>query len=1540
MVNPLIAETTSSTESYSGVTLLESAHDLNAAINSGDWAAVALGAVGTALDALATVLDPFGAILAAGVGWLMEHIGPLKEALDALAGDPDEITAHSETWKNIATELGSIGSDLTGMVANDTVTWEGVSGDQYRARSADTVALLTAAQQASDGASGGIKTAGEVVAAVRSLVRDIIAELVGHLISWALQVVFTLGIGLLWVVPQVVTAVAKTAAQIADLTKRLVQALQALSPLLRKATDLFSDAGAALRKIRDGKPGTPATPEDLPGGQKITEVPKGGGPGGGTTPSSADSGPVSPPPKIDTSTGPSGSTTNTPSPDSGPAPRTPGPDSTNSPSGSTDGPNPNKPDNPRDTGVGVDDRVCKSDPVDIATGDVVMTQVDLTMPGERGDLVLSRTHVSSYRAGRWFGRSWASTLDQRLEADPEHICYFSEDGMILVFPHPAGEAAVFPVEGPRYVLRRAAGGYRLSAGTRELTFAAVRGAGKGVFPLTAIEQDGSRTAIEYTPTGAPSVVRRDDGRTIRITATDQRIVALGAPGAEPVVRFGYNRVGQLSHVADFEGRPLALDYDVNDRLVGWQDRTGTWYRYVYDAEGRCVRTVGADGFYNGGFSYDTEAGVTRHTDALGHIWTYRLNAARQVVAETDPLGNSRRYVWSRYDQLRYQVDELGRITRYSYADEVLDKVTRPDGSTVRMSHTPDGELVLEIGDGDTAVRAVLPAAAAPDPFTTTPGVSAGFVPAGTADPLTAEPAASAVARPGERDTFGRPQLVRTASGGEVRFGWTPGGQRTWRTAPNGSQESWTFDADGHVVAHRDAAGGVTRRAYGRFGLPVTDVDATGARTLYTYDRELRLTSVTNPQGLTWRYAYDPAGRLVEEVDFDGRGFTYAYDAAGQLVRMVNASGEVTEYTYDLLGNVVRRSTEDGVTEYDYDALGRLIRAANKDSALEIVRDQRGRVVAETVNGVGVLWHYAETAVRRTTSSGVDSEWRYDGAGRPVALHVAGREVRFDYDVAGREVSRSVDGALVLRQHFDTEDRLAEQVIAGAGQRTYGYRPDGSLAAVDDPAWPLRFGLDQAGRVTEVRTPAFRESFGYDLAGNIRSATTPVGDGPRVYQGNTLLSAGATSYTNDAQGRVTGRRRTGPAGEQVWTFTWDRLDRMTGVRTPDGARWTYLYDALGRRFAKQRWVTGEDGQPRLAGQTRFLWSGSDLVERIEQQPGGTMRVLTWERHPDDSRPVVQLERNAQSEPGRFHTVVTSPAGTPTELIDEHGALHWQGRTTLWGAPLQDAALMPLAFPGQHRDEESGLHYNVYRYYDPETARYLSQDPLGLVPAPNPVGYVSQPLLAADPLGLTGTCGANGSPKPPDRPNAGNDAAKLDDFKQPDGSVDLTNMSDADYAKFKPLWNELMRSDTDKQWFWSGGHRVDDPNLDMKSQYQGPVMGEANKVAKDSGGNTLESLIEDHKLKMPSWGAPNAAEIWTDASTALARNAKGETHVMFPGTPGPTSGWPGQGDTIPSRRPDNVFDMDEFPILRHNPNVSKIWAHDADTGAVDLLWQKGD
>ncbi|QRP42954.1 hypothetical protein [Amycolatopsis sp. FDAARGOS 1241] len=75
------------------------------------------------------------------------------------------------------------------------------------------------------------------------------------------------------------------------------------------------------------------------------------------------------------------------------------------------------------------------------------------------------------------------------------------------------------------------------------------------------------------------------------------------------VGFGYNRLGQLTKINDSAGRPMTLDYDFNHRIVGWQDRTGTWFRYVYDAVGRCVRSVGAEGFYNARFAYGPDGRV-------------------------------------------------------------------------------------------------------------------------------------------------------------------------------------------------------------------------------------------------------------------------------------------------------------------------------------------------------------------------------------------------------------------------------------------------------------------------------------------------------------------------------------------------------------------------------------------------------------------------------------------------------------------------------------------------------------------------------------------------------------------------------------------------------------------------------------------------------------------------------------------------------------------------------------------------------------------
>ncbi|OON80939.1 hypothetical protein B1H18_11300 [Streptomyces tsukubensis] len=76
-------------------------------------------------------------------------------------------------------------------------------------------------------------------------------------------------------------------------------------------------------------------------------------------------------------------------------------------------------------------------------------------------------------------------------------------------------------------------------------------------------------------------------------------------------------------------------------------------------------------------------------------------------------------------------------------------------------------------------------------------------------------------------------------------------------------------------------------------------------------------------------------------------------------------------------------------------------------------------------------------------------------------------------------------------------------------------------------------------------------------------------GERCYTGTRITRAGRVRYEHDALGRITSRRRTRLSNKpETWRYTWDAEDRPSSVLTPDGTRWHYRYDPLGRRIAKQ------------------------------------------------------------------------------------------------------------------------------------------------------------------------------------------------------------------------------------------------------------------------------------------------------------------------------------------------------------------------------------
>ena len=1077
-----------------------------------------------------------------------------------------------------------------------------------------------------------------------------------------------------------------------------------------------------------------------------------------------------------------------------------------------------------------DDMTLVTDPVDVASGDVVLAQTDVTLAGVL-PLVLRRVHRSSYRAGRWFGRSWASTLDQRLEVSENAVCFATADSVVLRYPHPDGGGRgdggengaggpVLPVTGARWPLARDGDGYTVTDPRAGIVWRFeprsgyyLSAGGLGELPLVSVTgRCGDRITIRYGPDGAPQAVTHDGGYQVRVLTAAGRVAGLDLAGAGPgggdvpLTRYGYDGAGNLAKIANSSGRPQRLSYDQAGRLTGWQDRNGWSYRYSYDDEGRCVRGEGPGGMLSGMLAYDRDSLVTRHTDAAGAVTVYQLTDRFTVAAVTDPMGNVTRSEYDSCGALVSRADPLGRTTGWAYdsagnltavtrpdgsaATAVYDKanlpvaVTDPGGATWRQDYDAAGNLVRLDGP-DGAVTSYSYDDRGHLASVTDPSGAVTIVECDRAGlPVTVSGPGGAVTRY-QRDGFGRITAVIEPGGAVTGLTWTVEGQLDSRAFPGGATERYFYDGEGNLIAHLSPAAGLTKVEYASFNQVAARTGPDGTRTEFSYDHALRLAAVRHG-GLVWGYDYDAAGRLAGETDYNGATLRYEHDAAGQLTGQVNAAGQHVGYSYDLLGNLTERDADAAVTSFGYDPAGRLAWARGGDAEVRLERDAAGRVTAETCDGRTVRSAYdpAGRRVLRVTPSGAVTRWDFDAAGRPAVLQAAGQQMRFGYDQSGRETRRSVPGGVTLAQEWDPAGRLAAQVLTAPRpaapapppaapapplapgsaafdtgrvlqRRDYSYRADGFLAGVDDLlGGPRRFGLDPAGRVTGVHGPGWAEEYAYDPAGNITSAAWPAPpgsdglcaawagagvQGQREYAGTLITRAGDIRYRHDAQGRITSRQRVRLSRKpETWQYTWDAGNRLTTVTTPDRVTWRYAYDPLGRRIAKQR--LAPDGQ--VAEQTRFTWDGPVLAEQVTTG-GAPERVTTWDYQPGTFSPVTQAERSWRQAPQpqvdtQLYAIVTDLIGAPSELVSPEGALAGHQQRTLWGTTLwkPGGAATPLRFPGQYHDPETGLHYNNHRYYDPATGRYLSPDPLGLAPAPNPHAYVPNPNAQIDPLGLIG------------------------------------------------------------------------------------------------------------------------------------------------------------------------------------------------------------
>ena len=796
------------------------------------------------------------------------------------------------------------------------------------------------------------------------------------------------------------------------------------------------------------------------------------------------------------------------------------------------------------------------------------------------------------------------------------------------------------------------------------------------------------------------------------------------------------------------------------------------HRYYYDPDGNILREEAPDGSTT---TYEWDEFhhlLARHSPA-GRVEKFEYNAAHDQLSRYTAADSA---VWQyRYDErglLSNITDPAGQTWTQQCDERGLPvSLVSPQGEETRLAYTPQGLLSGIFRQDERRLGIEYDHHNRPETLTDVMG------------------------REHHTEYSGHdlPVKMRGPGGQSVRLQWQQHHKLSGIERAGTGAEGFRYDRHGNLLAYTDGNGVVWTMEYGPFDLPVARTDGEGHRWQYRYDKDtLQLTEVINPQGESYRYILDNCGRVTEERDWGGVVWRYRYDADGLCTARVNGLEETILYSRDAAGRLAEIITPEGKTQYAYDKSGRLTGIFSPDGISQRTGyDERGRVNVTTQGRRTIEYHYPDehTVIRcilppederdrHPDESLLKTTYRYNAAGELTEVILPGDEtLTFSRDEAGREVLRHSNRGFACEQGWNAAGQPVSQRagffpaeatwggLVPSLVREYRYDSAGNVSGVtsrEDYGRETRreYRLDRNGQVTAVTASGTGlgygegdESYGYDSCGYLKAQSAGrhriSEETERYAGGHRLKQAGNTQYDYDAAGRMVSRtkHRDGYRPETE-RFRWDSLDQLTGYCSAQGEQWEYRHDASGRRTEKRC--------DRKKIRFTYLWDGDSIAEIREYRDDKlySVRHLVFNGFELISQ---QFSRVRQPHPSvapqwvtRTNHAVSDLTGRPLMLFNSEGKTVWRpGQTSLWGLALSLPAdtgypdprgeLDPEADPGllyagQWQDAESGLCYNRFRYYEPETGMYLVSDPLGLLGGEQTYRYVPNPCGWVDPLGL--------------------------------------------------------------------------------------------------------------------------------------------------------------------------------------------------------------
>lgn len=860
----------------------------------------------------------------------------------------------------------------------------------------------------------------------------------------------------------------------------------------------------------------------------------------------------------------------------------------------------------------------------------------------------------------------------------------------------------------------------------------------------------AKYSYDYDYTGQVSLETDPLGNTTKYVHDMYGNVIHVTNAKNSTVSFTYNSLNKIVEATNALGDKALNEYDLKGNLIKSTSFEGKITEYEVNPNGTNNTIKSPNDYVNNtnkkiAFGYDSNGHLSSTKNPEGGTLTVTSNQLGNPLTVTDPLNNTTSYTYNTQNQLVETLAPNGATTEAEYdnAGQVIKTVDELGNETV-TTYNLMGNVVT----------------------TTTPLGTVTY----------------------EYDNMQRVIKVANIDGGETEYEYDKLGRVIKTTDPLNNETHTSYTKHSLVSSTTDSLGNTTTYEYDAVGNTTKIKDALNNESIAVYDSLNRLTSTTSASGYTETYTYDDDNNLLSVTKAGLETTSYEYDNNANLIKTVYPDSSTEERTYNSDNELLTIKDRDGkITSYQYNAGGQVTKTIRPDST-EVVYSYTNMGELDSIsydNWATIDTEFVYNIAGQITSeykNGVETTYSYDAIGNLTKRGPpTGNKVEYDYNTYGQVKETQYPNGLILNYEYDLNGNLKKVKKNSSVLTEYIYDANGNNTRINysngtyeensyDELNRLEqltvnnnnqlykkelelnnIGLIVGNKTTNNNTVTEDKTYTYTPTQRLENVTDSVNSQNNTYSYDTshnLLSSnlGTNSFTSN--GQITGTTKTNISVTYAHDLRGNRTNKTvkdTASVIKETTEYSWSPDNSLSNF-----TLNNTSNSSLDRDIDYSYDANGLLTDKTNNLLNSSETYTWDtlsgiptllEDADNSyiyglgsAPFAQIDKSS-NEITYLHG---DERGSIILATDDSGAKEWSRSYDEYGSSFAQTpstgVVTPFAYAGEYLDEDTNLYNLRARWYEAETASFISIDP-ALSSTGEAYSYASaNPLSFTDPLGL--------------------------------------------------------------------------------------------------------------------------------------------------------------------------------------------------------------